>query len=56
MSDTEAPDYYAVEGDVRIGRYPGRTVASYPCHWQAVADMLRRNSAKVTGPDGDLGG
>jgi hypothetical protein len=40
-------DYYVVGTDVRTGVYPGATVRSFPTHWEAVADMMRRGDLRA---------
>jgi hypothetical protein len=36
-------EFYAVENEVRQGRYPGRTVRACASHSAAVTEMLRLN-------------
>lgn len=42
-------DYFAYENELRVGRYPGRTVAKFNSHWEAVEAMLRKNGGKDEG-------
>ena len=44
-------EFYAVENDVRKGRYPGKIVSRHGSHSDAVEEMLRLNRASAVQAD-----